>query len=300
MSTNYHMDKPKDTKERIFIVGNGEPTYRIAGMMANAGQEVVLLATGPTAASVVMERYNSPPTRSLTLLTDWPDAIPCEVVVAITEEQLAAKRNIIQQLACRLDGNAIIAINTESIPLAELQTGNPRPERILGMNWCHPADLTFFLELIANATTEAKSIDRLVTMGRERWGKDPYVTHSGFSVRARVMAAWVREAIYLVENGYASMESIDRACRNDAGHYLPFAGNFRYMDLMGTYAYGMVMKDLNPELAQLTTVPEKLAEELVAYAASGSVEREAAFQRFSEEIRALILKYPNAYETLDR
>ncbi|WP_262245757.1 3-hydroxyacyl-CoA dehydrogenase NAD-binding domain-containing protein [Parapedobacter soli] len=294
------MNKPKDTQDRVFLVGDGEPTYRVAGMMANAGQEVVLLTIDPTAASVAIERCSSPSACSLTLLTDWPDAIPCDLAVAITPEQPAAKRNIIQQLACRLDDDAIIAINTESVSLEELQAGNPRPERILGLNWCYPANLTFFLEIIANAMSDAKSIDRLVTMGRERWGKDPYTIHSGFSARARMMAAWAREAIHLVEQGYASMESIDRACRNDAGHYLPFAGNFRYMDLMGTYAYGMVMKDLNPDLAQLTTVPEKLAEELVAYAVSGSAEREAAFQRFSEEIRALILKYPHPYETLDR
>ena len=66
----------------------------------------------------------------------------------------------------------------------------------------------------------------------------------------------VREAFYLVENGYASVEDVDRACRNDAGYYLPFAGNCRYMDLMGTYAYGMVMKYLNPDLSKDRHLPD--------------------------------------------
>jgi 3-hydroxybutyryl-CoA dehydrogenase len=73
------------------------------------------------------------------------------------------------------------------------------------------------------------------------------------------LCALVREAFYLIDQDYATMEDIDRACRNDAGYYLPFAGNFRYMDLMGTYAYGLVMKDLNPELSTQTQIPESFA-----------------------------------------
>src|SRR5690606_11021753 len=101
-------------------------------------------------------------------------------------------------------------------------------------------------------------------------------------------------AICLVENGYASIERIDRACRNNAGFYLPFEGNFRYMDLMGTYAYGMVMKDLNPDLAKGADVSDNLASWLARYAASEANVRKIAFQRFSKEIRSLILKYAHA------
>src|SRR5690606_30244795 len=98
-------------------------------------------------------------------------------------------------------------------------------------------------------------------------------------------------AFYLVENGYASMESIDRACRNDAGYYLPFAGNFRYMDLMGTYAYGVVMKDLNPELSKATVVPDSVVADFQSYAADHPEHWEKIVRTVSEEIRELILKY---------
>src|SRR5690606_22811349 len=75
-------------------------------------------------------------------------------------------------------------------------------------------------------------------------------------IRSRLLAALVREAFYLIENGYVGVEDIDRACRNDAGYYLPFAGNCRYMDLMGTWAYGTVMADLNPELSNASHLPD--------------------------------------------
>lgn len=292
------MNKPKETTSRVFIVGDGEEAYRVAANTLGAGQETVLLTADRTAALAAIERASRAHTHLLTLLADWPDAIPCDVAVAITTDEVTAKRRIIQQLACRLRADAIIAVNTESIPLDELQDGIEAPGRILGLNWCYPADSTLFMEVVANEQSDPRAVNRLTAMGREAWGKDPYTVHGGFSTRARMMAAWAREALYLLENDYASMESIDRACRNDAGHYLPFVGNFRYMDLMGTYAYGMVMKDLNPELAKMTSIPDNLEAELAAYIPSNRELREKAFERFSKEIRALILKYP--HDALDR
>src|SRR5690606_19420495 len=168
------------------------------------------------------------------------------------------KQHLIRRLESCVREGAVIAINMEGIPLAELQAVSQHPDRIVGLNWCYPADLTFFLEIICNEKTLPDHVRELEVLAKKGWFKDPYIVRSGFSVRARMMAAWAREAFYLVENGYASMESIDRACRNDAGYYLPFAGNFRYMDLMGTYAYGTVMKDLNPELSNATAVPDSV------------------------------------------
>src|SRR5690606_23374949 len=141
------MNKPKETTSRVFIVGDGEGAYRVAANTLGAGQETVLLTADRTAALVTIERVSSAHTHLLTLLADWPDAIPCDVAIAITADEVAAKRRVIQQLACRLPDDAIIAINTESIPLDELQAGMPQPGHILGLNWCYPADLTFFLEI---------------------------------------------------------------------------------------------------------------------------------------------------------
>ena len=122
------------------------------------------------------------------------------------------------------------------------------------------------------------------------------------------MAAITREAFFLVDNGYASIEDIDRACRNDAGYYLPFAGNCRYMDLMGTHAYGLVMKDLYKELSQQDKVSDKLADLLAdgklgmehgngfyKYTKKAASQWEEKFRQFSFQIKEIIDKYPFNY-----
>lgn len=291
------MDNSGILYNRILIVGDCELAFSIADNILNGGQEVLLSTSDWRAAQSFIGKLHKPAVGRLQLLDDWPDLIPCDLAIMITREDMDIKKQVIGELSTHLPENVLIAINTESVSLEELQEDADRSERIIGLNWCYPAHLTFFMEIITNAETDVELVAKLDRMARASWGKDPYTVRDGFSTRARMMAAWAREAIYLVENGFASMESVDRACRNDAGYYLPFAGNFRYMDLMGTYAYGMVMKDLNPDLSKSTHVPENLSCNLDNYAASLSDINDEDFLRFTDEIRNLILKY--AHETFD-
>ena len=127
----------------------------------------------------------------------------------------------------------------------------------------------------------------------------------------RIMYAMMREAFFLVENGYATVEDVDRSLRNDLGYWITFAGPFRFMDLTGIPAYLTVMKDLFPELDN-TDKPPSLIENLVREGAKGvsnargfySYTDESArkweklFVQFSYEIRKLAEKYPqNAGDT---
>jgi 3-hydroxybutyryl-CoA dehydrogenase len=86
---------------------------------------------------------------------------------------------------------------------------------------------------------------------------------------------------HLVENGYATIEDIDRACRNDMGYWITFAGLFRFMDLTGIPAYLTVMKDLFPELDNSTKAPHFI-EELVASGAKG-VSSASGFYPYTKE-----------------
>ncbi|MFA4868010.1 MAG: 3-hydroxyacyl-CoA dehydrogenase family protein [Pedobacter sp.] len=270
----------------VLVVGSGKVAQGVVNCLSSAGHPI--------------DYYNIDNGKDM-----LPDHIPEKLVVMVTSEDKIEKISWIVLLQQRMDSDATIAVNMESILLDELQEKAQQPEQIIGLNWVYPADQTFFLEIISNAVCNERNIALLQHLGKNCWGKDPYTVCSGFSARARMFAAMVREAFYLVEKEYASIESVDRACRNDAGYYLPFAGNFRYMDLMGTYAYGAVMKDLNPELCNEKT-PAIFFKELLKngglgienntgfynYTESGVQEWNGLFNQFSEDIRKIMLKYP--------
>ena len=121
----------------------------------------------------------------------------------------------------------------------------------------------------------------------------------------RIMYAMLREAFYLVESGYASVEDVDRSLRNDLGYWITFAGPFRFMDLTGIPVYGAVMKDLLPDLSRSTKVPHLMhrvicsgargvanAKGFYRYTPEQAKRWEELFIDFSYKIRALAEEYP--------
>jgi len=161
------------------------------------------------------------------------------------------------------------------------------------------------MEVICGNRTDVKNAERVLRFAR-RWNKEPTLVRRdirGF-IANRLMYAMMREAFYLVENGYATPADVDRSVRNDMGYWITMAGPFRFMDLTGIPAYAAVMRDLLPDLCRNTQVP-KLMQQLTESGARGisnakgfysytpaqTKRWEKRFLEFSYDIRALALKY---------
>lgn len=312
------MKEKGDKKEPILVVGNDKLAFSITVCLVQAGHPVTLYTEKEEEALTCLTTHFTDmgqwPSDLLTqsgftILDHLDHAVDCGLAIAVTNENLSEKRLVVRQLEKVLSREAVIAINTESIPLSAIQQDTFHPERILGTNWVEPAHTTYFLEIISNQTTPKSLVEHFSSVARQFWQKDPYVLYKDCGIRARLMGAMIREAFYLLENGYVSVEDIDRACRNDAGYYLPFAGNCRYMDLMGTYIYGVVMQDLNPELSKDRHIPAFFQEIMqqgrrgmennkgfYTYQ-DGEVERwDEVFRKFSYQIQEIIAKYPFHYK----
>jgi 3-hydroxybutyryl-CoA dehydrogenase len=230
----------------------------------------------------------------------------CKLVIAITHENAGDKQQLLNSLVPLIAPHAVVAINTESIPLDTLQVEFDNPARLIGLNWTEPVHTSLFLEVISTDISNDTATE-IVALANTYWGKDAYIVKND-GIRSRLISAMAREASYLVDNGYASVEDIDRACRNDAGYYLPFCGNCRYMDLMGTYAYGMVMKDLNSDLSKDTQLPQFMEQILDAggegmqnnkgfynYTDEEVAKWKEVTEKFGYQIQAIIEKYPFNY-----
>lgn len=228
-----------------------------------------------------------------------------EVIIETIIENVAEKKQLYRQLEAVLSATAIIGSNTSAIPVTILQEGLQHPERLLGIHWAEPAHITHFMEVICGKDSDINNAYAIIAIA-EGWGKEPSLLKKdirGF-ITNRIMYAMLREAFNLVENGYATVEDVDRSLRNDLGYWITFAGPFRFMDLTGIPAYLTVMKDLFPELSNATTPPASM-EALVAAGAKGvsnthgfypytkeSAEKwEEQFIEFSYDIRKLAEKY---------
>jgi 3-hydroxybutyryl-CoA dehydrogenase len=302
-------------QQTVLLVGSDTLTYSLAVCLLKAGHPVVLKTESANAARNYIASFRDE-FNDQSAVQEWisPDFlvvkdfdIPGDIrlVIAVTGEDADVKIKLIRDLETHLANDTIIAINTESVSLSTLQNGARFPGRILGANWVEPVYTTFFLEIIANSLTNTECVDNFKKLATDYWKKDPYLIRGDSGIRAQLMAAMIREAFYLVTHDYATVEDIDRACRNDAGYYMSFAGNLRYMDLMGTYAYGMVMQDLNRELATDQEVPAFFTAlikngELGMQSGKGFYEYQPGeeekwaglLKQFSQQIGVLIDKYP--------
>jgi 3-hydroxybutyryl-CoA dehydrogenase len=229
----------------------------------------------------------------------------CRLVIESIFENLIDKREVLRKIEDAVAPGALIGSNTSALPVTELQRGARYPERILGVHWGEPAHILRFLEVICGEQTDQQNAQKIMRLAA-LWKKEPTLVRRdvrGF-ITNRIMYAMMREAFYLVENGYATVEDVDRSVRNDMGYWITMAGPFRYMDLTGIPAYAAVMRDLLPDLCCVKDTP-KLMQEVVASGARGTSNAKGFYQytpaeakrwerrflKFSYEIRALALKY---------
>lgn len=242
----------------------------------------------------------------LTITEDYNLLKDCKLVIECTIENIGIKKSVYEKIERVIATDALLTSNTSAIPISLLQKETLHPERFFGLHWTEPSHTTRFLEVICGDASDVSKAEYLYELSHQ-WGKEPILVRKdirGF-ITNRLMYAMYREAFYLVENGYATVEDVDRSCRNNAGYFMTLVGPFRWMDLTGVPAYHTVMKELFPTLNNDTSVP-KLIDDIVKNGGRGVAnangfheytEEEAqlweeTFKEFTYEIRKLALKYP--------
>lgn len=317
------MEQMIDTaKMPVGIVGLGLMGCSITTCLLMAGHPVIAVAPLKDdlkhATSRIMEHLHTSKQEKLTafppdhffsklmITEDYSLLADCVLVIECTIENPGIKQSVYQQIESVISEKALLCSNTSAIPISMLQQHTKHPSRFFGLHWAEPSHTTRFLEVICGDQSDVSKGEFLYALSHN-WGKEPTLVRKdirGF-ITNRLMYAMYREAFNLVENGYASIEDVDRACRNNAGYWMTLVGVFRWMDLTGVAAYHTVMKDLFPTLSNKQEVPD-LIDKLVKDGARGVANAkgfyeytpeeaklwEETFIRFSYEIRELALRYP--------
>ena len=243
--------------------------------------------------------------RRLTISMDYSLLKDCRLVIECTIENEEIKRTVYGKIESVIAPDALLVSNTSAIPISILQKQTQHPDRFFGLHWAEPSHTTRFLEVICGDKSDIAKGEYLYELSHA-WNKEPTLVRKdirGF-ISNRLMYAMYREAFYLVENGYATVEDIDRACRNNAGYWMTLLGVFGWMDLTGVPAYHNVMKELFPTLNNSTEVP-KLIDDIVKNGGKGILNGkgfydyppekaklyEDTFTEFSFEISRLADKY---------
>lgn len=158
-------------------------------------------------------------------------ASEADFVIEAAVEKLDVKREIFKQLDRVAQEHAILATNSSTIVGSRIADATERPDRVCNMHFFNPALVMKGVEVVRGPETSDATVETTVEL-TNRIGKAPVVLNkeiSGF-VANRILGALRDEAISLYENGVASVEDIDTACKTALGHPM---GPFELMDLTG-------------------------------------------------------------------
>ena len=139
------------------------------------------------------------------------------------------KLDLFLHLAAINRPDTILASNTSSLSLNALAEKIPAPGRFAGMHFFNPAPLMKLVEVVRTKYTSDETIDKITRLAG-RMGKNPVCCSDspGFIVN-RVARPYYLEALRLLEEGVADIETID-TLMEATGFKM---GPFRLMDLIG-------------------------------------------------------------------
>ena len=185
-----------------------------------------------------------------------------ELVVESVPEDIGVKTAVLGELARRLPG-ATIASNTSTIPLTELGAAIDAPERTVGTHYWNPPLLMPLVEIIPGERTSGETLEtvstRLAALGKEPVHVERDVP--GF-IWNRLQAALLRESLWLVGEGVATPETVDRIVRSGLARRYRYTGPFETVALGGIDSWTRVAANLFPQLSNATS-PEALGRSLV-------------------------------------
>jgi len=153
-----------------------------------------------------------------------------DVVVEAVFEDVETKKNVFSQLDRTCKAECYFATNTSSIPITLLATSvnADRRKRFIGTHYFSPASVMKLVEVIPGLETAEETVAFMLDCCR-KIGKTPIRVKDvpGFAVN-RLLHVFFIEANRLVEEGVASPEDIDTACKLGLGHPV---GPLALMDL---------------------------------------------------------------------
>jgi len=153
-----------------------------------------------------------------------------DVVIEAVIENMELKRKVYQELDRYCAPQTILASNTSGLSITEIASVTKRPGKVVGMHFFNPVPVMKLVELIKGQATLPETYE-LIRGLAEKMGKTPIAVNEapGFAVN-RILVPMINEAIFVLQEGIASPEDIDKGMVLGANHPI---GPLALADLVG-------------------------------------------------------------------
>ncbi len=157
----------------------------------------------------------------------------CDLVQENAPEREALKADLFATLEGAAPPHAILASSTTAFPHSKLVSKVKDPARVIVAHPFNPPHLVPLVELVG-AKPDAPAI-RAAFEFYKSLGQEPVILKKEAvgHLANRLQAALMREALYILEQGIADVDDIDRAVRHGPGLRWAFMGPFQTFHLAG-------------------------------------------------------------------
>jgi 3-hydroxybutyryl-CoA dehydrogenase len=184
-----------------------------------------------------------------------------QLVVEAVPEMLSVKLPVYEQMDREADPEVIFASNTSGLSITKLGSATGRPEKVAGFHFWNPAHLMPLVEVTKGEKTSSEVAELLLALAT-RLGKKPILVRRevpGF-IGNRLQCAVLREALHLVQEGFASAEDVDTAMKAGPGIRYAFLGPLETADLGGLDVFTNISNYLFEDLGRATKAQPYMAD----------------------------------------
>jgi len=232
---------------KIAIIGAGTMGLGIAWALGGAGKKVVLndikqeivdktIARIGKGLAKAEEKGQAPAGAKDFILgniigtANMDDLADVDLVIECAYESMDVKKQIYTKLDAVLRPEVIIATNTSSLSITEMAAITNRPDKVIGMHFFNPAMVMQLVEVIPAIQTSEETVTIVMELAKAI-GKKPIKVKEGpgFVVN-RILIPGMNEAAFILHEGLATIEDIDKAMKLGAGWPM---GPFTLADMVG-------------------------------------------------------------------
>lgn len=234
--------------ERIVVIGAGTMGHGIAQVAAMAGYGVALNDVNADVLAQGQARIEGNLRKGVSLGKVAPAAMDAalarieltvdleraaslaDLAIEAVPEEPALKAEVFRRLDAACPAHAILATNTSTLSPSQLGAATRRPDKVVVMHFFNPVHLMKLVEVVRSLDTSDETCQTAVAVAR-RMGKETVVVNEspGF-VTSRISALVGNEAFYMLMEGVASAEEIDRAVKLGLNYPM---GPLELADLVG-------------------------------------------------------------------
>lgn len=232
---------------KIAVLGAGTMGMGITWAVAAAGKKVIVydikqeivdkcIARIGKGLAKAEEKGQAPAgakdfvTGNITGTANLDDIKDVDFVIESVFENMDVKKEVYTKLSAVLKDDVIVATNTSSLPITEIAAVYKDPSKVAGMHFFNPAMVMALIEVIPCLQSSEETVNAIFELSKAI-GKKPIIVKEGpgFVVN-RILIPGMNEAAFILQEGLATVEDIDKAMRLGAGWPM---GPFTLCDMVG-------------------------------------------------------------------